>query len=493
MTTPEPEHVDVLIIGAGLSGVGAAAQVRERLPRKSVAVLETREAMGGTWDLFRYPGIRSDSDMFTFGYKWRPWKSDVALADGPLIRDYIHTVAREYGVEGLIRYQHRVVQAAWDSAEARWTVTVAVGDPAAGETVTMTASFLWSCAGYYKYDQGFQPHWPGMDDYQGRIVHPQHWPEGLDFGGKRVLVVGSGATAVTLVPAMTDPALGDQAAAHVTMLQRTPTYVLSRPQRDPVARLLRRLPYRVSYPIARWVNILQAVAFFQISMRWPERAKAFIRKETVKQLPEGVDVDEHFAPPYNPWEQRLCFVPDGDLFKAMRAGRASIVTDTIERFTPTGVHTTSGQDLDADIVVTATGFQLQMPFGGIEYVVDGEPVDLPSHLTYKALMLSSVPNLFFTIGYTNASWTLKADLVIDYACRLMAFMDEHGYRSASPEPDPSITPQPLMPLSSGYIARSAHLLPSEGDRQPWRLDQNYIVDRRVIQRGAIDDGVLRFK
>jgi monooxygenase len=482
------EHVDVLIIGAGLSGVGAAAQVRERLPKKSVAVFESRAAKGGTWDLFRYPGVRSDSDMFTFGYTWRPWQSDVALADGPLIREYIDTVAEEYDVDRLIRYQHRITRAAWDSEKARWTVTATVGDPGAGEAVTLTASFLWSCAGYYQYERGFQPTWPGMADFQGEVVHPQHWPEDLDYTGKRVVVIGSGATAVTLVPAMAPD------AEHVTMLQRTPTYVLARARHDPVALLLNRLrmPDRVVYRVARWANILQAVGFYKFSMRWPGRAKAMIRKSVERQLPEGVDVDEHFAPPYNPWEQRLCFVPNNDLFKVLRSGDASVVTDTIETFTPGGLKLRSGNELPADVVVTATGFQMQLPFGGIDFVVDGEPMDLPSKIAYKALMLSDVPNFFFTLGYTNASWTLKADLVIDYVCRLLAHLDQHDLRTAVPVPDPALQRRPLMLLSSGYIQRSAHLLPSEGDRAPWRLEQNYLVDRKVINRAKIDDGVLRF-
>ncbi len=481
------EHVDVLIIGAGLSGVGAAAQVRERHPGRTVALLEAREAMGGTWDLFRYPGIRSDSDMFTFGYKWRPWKSDVALADGELIRTYIHTVAEEYGVEELVRYRHRVVKAAWDSSEARWTVTVQVGDPADGETVTMTAGFLWSCAGYYRYDQGFQPAWAGMDEFEGEIVHPQHWPEDLDYTGKRVIVVGSGATAVTLVPAMAPD------VEHITMLQRTPTYILTRPGRDPLARLLGRVPDRISYPLVRWSNILQAIVSFQVSRRWPDKARAFIRREAAKALPADFDIDTHLDPPYNPWEQRLCFVPDGDLFTTLREGKADIVTDTIETFTPSGVRLTSGTELEADIVVTATGFQLLLPFGGVDFEVDGEPMLLSDRFAYKALMLSDVPNYFFTIGYTNASWTLKADLVIDYVCRLLDHLDEHGYRMAVPEPPEGMQRLPLMDLSSGYIQRSADLMPAQGDHPPWKLDQNYIVDRKVINKGAIDDGVLRFK
>ncbi len=481
------EHVDVLVIGAGLSGVGAAAQLRTRHPARSIAVLESRDAMGGTWDLFRYPGIRSDSDMFTFGYKWRPWRSDVALADGPLIRDYIHTVAREYGVDRLVRYRQRVTNAAWDSGERRWTVTIDVtDDDGAVESRTMTAGFLWSCAGYYRYDEGFQPVWPGMDAFAGEIVHPQHWPEDLDHEGKRVVVIGSGATAVTLVPAMAGT------AEHVTMLQRTPTYILSRPGRDPVARLLGRLPYRVSYPVVRWSNILQAILSFQVSRRWPGLAKRLIRRGIERSVPEGFDVDQHFTPPYDPWEQRLCFVPDNDLFRAIRRGQADIVTGTTETFTEKGVRLTSGEELEADIVVTATGFQLLLPFGGIDMVVDGEAVDLADHVSYKSMMLSGIPNFVFTIGYTNASWTLKADLVIDYVCRLLDHMDERGHEVAVPETPDDLALLPLMDLSSGYIRRSAHLMPQQGDRPPWKLDQNYVVDRRTIQKAPIDDGEIRF-
>jgi monooxygenase len=486
------EHVDVLIIGAGLSGVGAAAQVGERLPDKSVAVLEARDSMGGTWDLFRYPGIRSDSDMFTFGYKWRPWRSDIALADGPLIMEYIRTVAREYGVDRLIRYRHRVRTASWDSAEQRWTVEVDVTDEAgATSTQSMTTSFLWGCAGYYRYDEGFAPTWPGMDDFVGDIVHPQHWPEDLDHAGKKVVVIGSGATAVTLVPAM---ALGEDPAEHVTMLQRTPTYILSRPGRDPLARALARLkvPHRAAYPVVRWANILQATVFFQASMRWPARVRGMIRNEVAKQLPSDVPLDPHFDPPYNPWDQRICFVPDGDLFKALRAGVASIETDTIESFTEKGLRLASGKEIDADIVVTATGFQLLVPFGGVEMRVDGRTIDYGSTLAYKTMMLSGVPNMVFTIGYTNASWTLKADLVIDYACRLLAHLDEHGHRSAVPVAADDVERRPLLDFSPGYVQRSVHLLPSQGDRAPWQLDQNYLKDRVTIQRGRVDDGVLRF-
>ncbi len=484
----EHEHVDVLVVGGGLSGVGAAAQLLERHPERTVALLEARDALGGTWDLFRYPGIRSDSDMFTFGYKWRPWKSDVALADGPLIREYIHTVAREYGVDKVVRYRHRVLHASWDSATARWTVDVEVGNPDDGpvETKAITASYLWSCAGYYRYDEGHQPVWPGMDDFEGEIIHPQHWPEDLDYADKRVIVVGSGATAITLVPAMAGT------AEHVTMLQRTPTYILSRPARDPLARLMGPLPDKLSYPAARWSNIMQAIVSYQVSRRWPGVAKAFVRKGVERALPDGIDVDTHFNPPYNPWEQRLCFVPNNDLFKALQREQASIVTGTIDTFTKTGVRLGSGEELEADIVVTATGFKLLLPFGGIDLTVDGEPVDLSDRVAYKALMISGVPNFFFTIGYTNASWTLKADLVIDYVCRLLDHMDETGNDTAVPVAPDDMELRPLLDLQSGYVQRSAAELPHQGDRAPWKLDQNYLIDRRSIQKAPIDDGELQF-
>jgi cation diffusion facilitator CzcD-associated flavoprotein CzcO len=477
------EHVDVLIVGAGLSGIGAACRLRTEHPGRSVAVLEAREASGGTWDLFRYPGIRSDSDMFTFGFKWRPWPGDTALADGSSILDYLRTVAREYGVDRLIRYRHRVVSASWDSETALWTVEVDRG----GDPVTLTTHLLWACGGYYDYDRGFSPEFPGQGDFRGTIVHPQHWPEDLDYAGKRVVVIGSGATAVTLVPAMAGAGAG-----HVTMLQRSPTYILSLPGRDPLATRLRRLPTRVSYPIVRWKAILLAVATYQLAQRRPELVKSLIRKMTAKQVPAGVDVDVHFKPAYNPWDQRLCFVPDGDLFKAMRAGRASVVTDHIDRFTETGILLTSGEELEADVIVTATGLTLKA-MGGVELVVDGAPVKMPETMTYKALMLSDVPNFVFTIGYTNASWTLKADLVADFVCRLLTHLDERGVRRVVAPRDPSVGEQRLIDFSSGYILRALDELPRQGDREPWKLRQNYLKDVRSINHDRIDDGVLTFR
>ena len=475
------EHVDVLIIGAGLSGIGAACQTSVRLPGKSVAVLESRAASGGTWDLFRYPGIRSDSDMFTFSYPWRPWPSDTALADGPMILDYMRTVAREYDVEKLIRYRHRVTAASWDSETARWTVTVDHD----GKTIVMTTGFLWSCAGYYDYERGYAPEFPGADTFQGQLIHPQHWPEDLDHAGKRVVVIGSGATAVTLVPAMAGT------AAHVTMLQRSPTYILPLPARDPLARLLRRLPDRLRFSIVRWKNVLTQLGTYTLARRRPRLARRLIRAATARALPEGYPVDEHFRPHYNPWEQRLCVVPDGDLFKVLRDGSAEIVTDVIETFTPEGIRLASGRELEADVVVSATGLNVLM-FGGLKFEVDGRPVDLAQTMAYKALMLSGVPNFAYTVGYTNASWTLKADLVVDYVCRLLDHMDRRGVRKVVAERDASVGEMPFIDFNAGYVLRALDKVPKQGDRAPWMLKQNYITDLRTIRRHDIDDGVLTF-
>ncbi len=475
------EHVDVLIVGAGLSGIGAACQLRSRLPSKSVVILESRGASGGTWDLFRYPGIRSDSDMFTFGYRWRPWPSDTALADGPLILDYVRTVARENKVDELIRYHHRVTAASWDSEAARWRVTI----DREGETITMTAGLLWGCSGYYDYDQGYEPEFPGASSFRGQMFHPQHWPEDLDYAGKKVVVIGSGATAVTLVPAMA------RDAAMVTMLQRSPTYILSMPGRDPLARLLRRLPDKTTYAIVRWKNVLMQIATYQLARRRPKLAKKLIGAATRKSLPEGFPVDEHFKPDYNPWEQRLCLVPNGDLFKVLSDGSAEIVTDTIETFTETGIRLTSGREIEADIVVSATGLKV-LPFGGLKFEVDGRPVDLAQTMSYKALMLSGLPNFIYTVGYTNASWTLKADLVADYTCRLLDHLDKTGLKYAVPVRDPSVPEKPFIDFNSGYVLRAIEHMPKQGDRAPWLLKQNYITDVRRIRRDDIDDGVLQF-
>ena len=485
MTPPPstPEHVDVLIVGAGVSGIGAAARLTQVHPHRSFLVLEARAASGGTWDLFRYPGVRSDSDMFTMGYRFRPWRGERALADGPSILAYLRDTAREYGVEERTRYEHRVTDADWDSAAARWTVTAQTPDG----PVTLTTSFLWACSGYYDYDRPFQPELPGIDRFEGPVVHPQHWPEDLDTTGKRVVVVGSGATAMTLVPA-----LADAGAGHVTMLQRSPTYVLALPAVDPVARVLRRwLPERTSYWLTRWKNIGVTIATFQLSQRAPRAARRFIRNAAAKQLPEGYPVDVHFKPAYDPWDQRLCLVPDGDLFRTIREGSVDVVTDTIDTFTSDGVRVSSGEVIPAEVVVTATGLNLKI-VGDVSLRVDGEDVDLRERMAYRALMFGGVPNFAFTIGYTNASWTLKADLVADYVCRLLTHLDEHGLRSAVPVPDPDVAPAPFMDFTPGYVLRSLHLLPQQGDQEPWRLRQNYVYDVRSIRRSPVDDGVLRF-
>ncbi|HEX9967884.1 MAG TPA: NAD(P)/FAD-dependent oxidoreductase, partial [Solirubrobacterales bacterium] len=419
------EHLDVLIVGAGLSGIGAAWHLQRDHPTRSYAILEARDAIGGTWDLFRYPGIRSDSDMHTLGYRFRPWTAEKSITDGQSILDYVRDTAREAGIDRRVRYRHRVVRAKWSSAEARWTVEVERTDT--GETVTMTCDFLWTCSGYYRYDEGYTPDFPGRERFRGEVVHPQHWPEDLDYSGKRVVVIGSGATAVTLVPSMAER------AAHVTMLQRTPTYIVSQPAKDPIASRLRRfLPDRAVYSIVRWKNVLLQTAVYKLAKRRPNAVKRMVRRGLERALPAGFDVDTHFTPPYDPWDQRLCLVPDGDLFTALADGSASIVTDRIATFTERGIELESGRELEADTIVTATGLNLLF-LGGMELVVDGEPVELPKKMTYRGMMLSGVPNFVFAIGYTTASWTLKIDLVCEHLCRLLGHLDKRGLDAAVPE------------------------------------------------------------
>jgi cation diffusion facilitator CzcD-associated flavoprotein CzcO len=479
------EHLDVLIVGAGLSGIGAAHHLQEAFPGRGYAIFEAREDLGGTWDLFRYPGIRSDSDMHTLGYRFRPWTNSKTIADGPSILEYVRQTARESGIEGEIRFRHRVVRAEWSSEEARWSVEAERSDT--GETVTVTCGYLWVCSGYYRYDEGFTPEFEGAESFGGRIVHPQHWPEGLDYAGKRVVVIGSGATAVTLVPAMA------KEAAHVTMLQRSPTYIASLPAEDPLAGALRRvLPGKAVYAIVRWKNVLLQTAFYQLSRRRPQAVKKMVRRGVERALPAGYDVDKHFKPRYDPWDQRMCLVPNGDLFTAIRNGTASVVTDTIDAFAEKGIRLDSGDELEADVIVTATGLNLLF-LGGMELVVDGRPVDVPKTMTYKGMMLSGVPNFAFTVGYTNASWTLKADLTSEYVCRLLAHMDAHGYAKSVPEiTDPSVTEAPLLDFTSGYVLRSLDRFPKQGSKEPWKLRQNYIFDLRSIRRGPIDDGAMQF-
>jgi monooxygenase len=479
------DHVDVLIVGAGLSGIGAGYHLQSNCPGKSYAIFEAREAIGGTWDLFRYPGIRSDSDMFTLGYSFKPWREAKAIADGPSILEYVRETARDNGIDRHIRFGHRVTRVTWSSADARWTVEAQRAST--GETVVLTAGFVFNCTGYYRYDEGFTPAFAGMGRFGGQIVHPQHWPEDLDYAGKRVVVIGSGATAVTLVPAMAER------AAHVTMLQRSPSYVLALPARDPIADTVRKvLPAKVAYPIVRWKNVTLTTLFFQLSRRAPKVAKALIRKGVEKQLPEGFDIDRHFTPKYDPWDQRVCLVPDGDLFGALRRGSASIATDTIETFTETGLRLTSGEELEADIIVTATGLNL-LALGGTEVVVDGEPVTLSETVGYKGMMFSDIPNLAIAVGYTNASWTLKCDLTCEYVCRLLNHMDDRGYRRVTPrQRDAALETQPFIDLQSGYVLRSIDAFPKQGIRAPWRLYQNYARDIMLLKFGALEDEALEF-
>ncbi|QFG22111.1 NAD(P)/FAD-dependent oxidoreductase [Actinomadura sp. WMMB 499] len=494
MPVDPPEHVDVLIVGAGLAGVGAACRLRAECPGKSVAIIEARERIGGTWDQFRYPGVRSDSDMQTLGYDFRPWRRTRALADGGSIRRYIADTAREHGLEPLIRFGRRVVRAEWSSTEARWHVDVepaggadgAGGTDGAGRT-RLTCDFLHLCTGYYRYDEGYLPDWPGTGRFTGRLVHPQHWPDDLDHTGKRVIVIGSGATAVTLVPAMAGT------AAHVTMLQRSPAYVVSIPGEDAIAAWLARvLPSRAAHWIVRWKNVLLITLGYRAARYAPRLTRAAIRARAARLLPSGYDIGRHFDPRHEPWEQRVCFVPDGDLFAALRERRASIVTDRIDTFTERGIRLASGAELEADVIVAATGLNVRL-LGGARIVVDGRPVDPARAVGYKAMMLSGVPNLSFAIGYTNASWTLKCDLVARYLCRLIDHMDAHGYRQCTPVvPDASLPTVPFVDLTSGYIQRARHLLPRQGTKHPWRIHGNYLRDRLLYRRGRLDDAGIVF-
>lgn len=483
MTLQDDRAFDVLILGAGLSGIGAAYHLTKHCPTKSYAILEARESLGGTWDLFRYPGIRSDSDMYTLGYSFKPWTNTKAIADGPSILDYIRTTASENGIERSIRYGHRATHASWSSEHARWTVEVQL---ASGETATFTCAFLFACAGYYDYDAGYTPVFQDTERYRGTLVHPQHWPESLDYSGKRIVVIGSGATAVTLVPELA------KRAAHVTMLQRSPTYMLNLPDQDAVAQgLQRNLPAKVAYRVTRAKNVLRAMAFFTASRRYPAQIKKFLVGEVKKELGDAL-TKQHFTPTYNPWDQRVCVVPDGDLFHAVEEGRASVVTDHIKRFTETGLLLRSGERLDADIVVTATGLQLKF-LGGVTLDVDGKRIEPRETMTYKAMMLSDVPNLAFCVGYTNASWTLKADLTSEYVCRLLQHMDAHGYAMCFPQRDKAnVEERPLMDFSSGYVTRAIDNFPKQGSKAPWRVYQNYILDRVALRHAKLDDGVMKF-
>ncbi|MFN9849798.1 MAG: flavin-containing monooxygenase [Alphaproteobacteria bacterium] len=477
------EHFDVGIVGAGLSGIGAAYHLKTACPGRTFAIFEGRDAIGGTWDLFRYPGIRSDSDMYTLGYAFKPWTEAKAIADGPSILKYVRETARENGIEKAIRFGHKIRRADWSTADAVWTVEAEV----AGKAVRYTCNFLFLCGGYYSYDGGYTPDYPGVSDFKGRLVHPQQWPADLDYAGKSVVVIGSGATAVTLVPEMA------RTAAHVTMLQRSPTYVVSRPAEDKMANTLRKwLPGMLAYNLIRARNVLGGMYFFNLARKRPEQVKAGIIKMVQDELGPEYDVATHFTPTYNPWDQRLCLVPDADMFKEIKAGRASVVTDHIDTFTKDGIRLKSRQELKADIIVSATGLVLEV-WNGIDVSVDGRHIDAASTLSYKGMMYEGVPNLASAFGYTNASWTLKCDLTCEYVCRLLNHLKKTGARQAVPvNDDPNIEFEPWLDFSSGYVQRAMAKFPKQGTKVPWKLDQNYAKDLMSLRYSKLDDGVLRF-
>ncbi len=482
------EHFDVVIVGAGLSGIGAACHLQKSCPSKRYVILESRATMGGTWDLFRYPGIRSDSDMHTLGYKFKPWIAEKAIAEGPAILDYIHEAASENGVAENIRYRQRVTRASWSSDDATWTVRTE--DPEQGNTTTITCNFLLMCSGYYSYKKGYTPEFPGRERFQGQVVHPQLWPEDLDYQGKRVVIIGSGATAVTLLPAMAEK------AAHVTMLQRSPTYMFSRPFKDAFANTLRKvLPDRWAYALTRWRNIYGQEKLYKKSRTDPEAARKEFLDAVRDELGPDFDIAKHFTPRYNPWDQRLCLVPDSDLFQSLKAGRSSIVTDEIETFTEHGIMLKSGQELAADIIVTATGLNMVV-MGEATFEVDGTPVNFGDTWTYKGLMFSGVPNLISTFGYINASWTLRADLTAQYACRLLHHMDAVGAQQVTPQLRSQDADMPARPwiadFSSGYMQRVMHLFPKQGDREPWINTQDYRRDKKLFMSDSFEDGALVF-
>ena len=480
----ELEHLDVLVVGAGLSGIGAGYHLQTYCPGKTFAIFEGRHAIGGTWDLFRYPGVRSDSDMYTLGYRFRPWRNAKAIADGESILEYINETAKEYGIDRKIRFDHRVKRASWSSRRSQWTVEAETSEQ---EVVRMTCNFIYLCTGYYEYAGGYLPEWEGVDRFEGAFVHPQKWPQDLDYEGKRVVVIGSGATAVTLVPAMAER------AAHVTMLQRSPTYVVNLPSQDKIANALRRrLPLKLAYALTRWKNVFVQMFFYTLARKKPQFFKAMLLKAARRQL--GPDYElAHFTPTYNPWDQRLCLIPDADLFKSIRSGKAAVVTDTIDSFTENGVKLESGTHLDADIVVAATGLKLRL-MDGLQLTIDGQPTDMSKTMAYKGMMFSDVPNLAAAFGYTNASWTLKCDLTSEYVCKLLNYMERSGSTKCTPRRnDPTVQEEPVLDFTSGYVQRALSLLPTQGSKTPWRLHQNYALDLIGVRFNDIDDGVMEFR
>ena len=476
------ENVDVIVVGAGLTGVSAGYHLQTMSPGRSYVILEGRDSLGGTWDLFRYPSIRSDSDMHTMGYRFRPWGDTAAIAEGSAILNYVNDTATERGLNYLIRYQHRVIEANWSTPEARWILKLDVGEKR--ERKIIRSKILHMCCGYYRYDRAYRPEFNDESAFKGTVVHPQFWPADLDVTNKHIVVIGSGATAVTLVPELA------RTAAHVIMLQRSPTYVISLPSQDQIGRWLKSwLPSMWAYRLIRFKNIATNMLFFKLAKRWPEAIKAHLVGLAERQL-GSEQLAKHFSPSYRPWDQRLCVIPDGDLFKAVRSGSASVITDTIDRFISDGVRLSSGQELNADIIVTATGLELSL-MGGIAIQVDGKKIDASDTIAYKGMMFSGVPNLIYTFGYTNASWTLKADLTAEYLCRLIQYMQKHTLDTAIPEPDSAVKPRSFLDFTSGYVQRAAKQLPKQGDKKPWRLYQNYLLDLLTIRYSRIDDGVLR--
>ena len=482
------EHFDTIIVGAGLSGIGAAYHLQTNCPNRSYAILEGREAIGGTWDLFRYPGIRSDSDMHTLGYNFKPWREAKSIADGPSILKYVNETADENAIRRHIRFNHLVKSARWSTPDARWTLEVENAET--GSVLQLSCNFLQMCGGYYSYEGGYTPEFAGREDFQGSVVHPQQWPEDLEYSGKRVVVIGSGATAMTLVPAMAEQ------ASKVTMLQRSPTYVVSRPDRDALANFLRKfLPESVAYAVTRFKNIQMQRLFYNRTRVNPEKVKHTLLSLVRKNLGPEYDVDTHFTPSYNPWDERLCLIPNDDLFDAIKSGKAEVVTDHIERFTSHGIQLKSGRELEADVIVTATGLKLEV-MSGVQFSVDNEPVNFADTYTYKGMMFSGVPNLVQTFGYINASWTLRADLTAEYVCRLLNRMDELGQRQVTPRLRPEDEGMATRPwidnFSPGYMKRMMHLFPKQGDRLPWCNTQNYTQDKKMIRQGELEDGALVF-
>lgn len=475
---PQTDHLDVLIVGAGMSGVDAGYRIQSLCKDKSYLILEMRDRIGGTWDLFRYPGVRSDSDMYTLGFPFRPWASEVSIARGDAIRDYVEDTAREFGIDQHIRFGHRVIGADWSPTEGKWTVETEHN----GVARRITCSFLFACSGYYDYSEGYRPRWEGETDFKGRIVHPQFWPDDLDVSGKKVAVIGSGATAVTLVPSLAEE------AAHVTMVQRSPTYIVARPSRDRIAGVLQRLlPRKTAGAAVRWKNVLLTIFMYHRTRKKPERAADWIKSMARKQLPDNYPVEQHFSPRYNVWDQRLCLVPDGDLFASIRSGKTSVATGAIDRFTPTGLRLATGEDVEADVIVTATGLVVKL-FGGVRLSIDGVAVNPSERMIWKGMMLSGVPNYFLSFGYTNASWTLRSDVTAKAVCRLLNRMKAGGYSICTPRlPDEGMERLPVISFTSGYVQRALAFLPKQGARQPWIVPQNYVKDRFAMRFGPVDE------